>query len=135
MQKTRRYGLDFCGYHYLQFLISYNLYLLKERRKPFQLTYKDLYPFIVVVTLFLGFFKLTLFYWFLPQATIQFGLLKIHGYGEHSKRRGRIENCTFNHKVGFLKRFLIYPLNSNLHLEQHLQPLLTRFQLAPQDSQ
>lgn len=129
--------LDVCGYHYFQFFFSYNLYLLREMRKAGALRPArgewlavglTLAPALaLVLPLHAG--KMMLFYWLLPQPTFMFLFLKLQGYGEHTARARRIEDCTFSHELGLGARFFIYPLNSDLHLEHHLYPSVPWYRL------
>lgn len=129
--------LDLCGFHFVQFSLSYNFYLWKEWRsgKLAGLHRSEIWAITLVLLLFLGaIFRFgvgnVLFYWFLPQATILFLLLKIQGYGEHSARGGSIEDSTNSYHASWLIRFFVYPLNANLHREHHLAAYKPWFELA-----
>jgi fatty acid desaturase len=129
--------LDACGYHYFQFFFSYHFYLVQEvraKRMP-GLALRDWLLLIGSLSVSLGgiawahgLLKLV-FYWLLPQPTFLFLFLKLQGYGEHTQRATRIEDCTLSHELGLLTRFFIYPLNSELHLEHHLYPSVPWYRL------
>lgn len=130
--------LDFFGFHYLQFFFSYNRYLYQEvRAKRMRgLSIRDYLLLIGVFAAGLGLFcreqqglYLFTFYWILPQLTFMFLFLKLQGYGEHTQRKLRIEDCTLTHELGPLTRFFIFPLNSDLHLEHHLYPSVPWYRL------
>jgi len=129
--------LDFCGYHYLQFFFSYNLYLFKETRqlRMAPLSRQEItFCALTIATLLLAVFYLNLgfeifFYWFLPQFTILFLFLKLHGYGEHAKRGASIQDSTYAHELNPFIKFFIYPLNSDYHLEHHLDASIPWYQL------
>lgn len=129
-QKIKMWTLDFCGYHYFQFIFAYNYYLLTSKNKRLRLKWPNYIALIVVVLSAVLMHKYFLLYWLLPQSTLQFGFLKLQGYGEHSKRKGGIEDCTYNQRPGLIRRFFIYPLNSHLHLTHHLHPNLAWFELG-----
>lgn len=130
--------LDFCGYHYFQFFFSYNRYLVKETRAgrmpPLSKQEWLLCALITMLFILLAIkfgFEL-IFYWFLPQATILFFFLKLHGYGEHSKRSHTIEESTYAHQLNPFIKFFLYPFNSDYHLEHHLDPSIPWFKLRAQ---
>jgi fatty acid desaturase len=129
--------IDFSGYHYFQFLFSYNRYLIDETRRGrlAGLSTQEWFALgivgcvgLIAVFYFHALFIL-FFYWILPQPTFLFLFLKLQGYGEHSKRQTTIEDCTYTHELGWLARFFIYPLNSDLHLEHHLYPSVPWYRL------
>jgi fatty acid desaturase len=129
--------LDFCGHHYFQFFFAYNFYLVQEvraKRMP-GLASRDWLLLTGALAMSLGLvasshgFFLLAFYWLLPQPTFLFFFLKLQGYGEHTRRSTRIEDCTLSHDLGPLARFFIYPLNSELHLEHHLYPSVPWYRL------
>ena len=135
--------LDISGYHYFQFFISYNRYLIQQTKAGHMaklstqewllitLTAAILLAAVFHFNLLFGIF----FYWLLPQPTLLFFFLKLQGYGEHSKRTATVEGCTFTHDLGVMTRFFIYPLNSDLHLEHHLNPSLPWYCLRQARSQ
>lgn len=140
-KKTRRglakmLFLDFCGYHYFQFFVSYNRYLYHESRagrieKMSQYEWISCLLVAIIVIVLIVFdtsFELV-FYWFLPQFTFLFLFLKLQGYGEHGERSVNAEQSTYFHEFGWLTRFFIYPLNSHLHLEHHLYPSVPWYRL------
>lgn len=128
--------MDLSGINYLRFFISFQKYLYTEVEKesPLRLTPSELRRAVLVYLIFAVMIGMTggrlLFYWFLPQATFLFFFLKLQGYGEHSLRTDKIETCTHAPRAGFIKKFFIYPLNSNLHLQHHLAPQLKWFELS-----
>ncbi|MFL5814789.1 MAG: fatty acid desaturase family protein [Bdellovibrionia bacterium] len=129
--------LDLCGYHYFQFFFAYNSYLVQEvRAKRMRgLASRDWLLLSGALAMGIGFilstngFFLLAFYWFLPQPTFLFLFLKLQGYGEHTQRSTRVEDCTLTHELGLPARFFIYPLNSDLHLEHHLYPSVPWYRL------
>jgi fatty acid desaturase len=129
--------LDLCGYHYFQFFFSYNRYLFEEMRAKRMpgMTFRDLFVLVGVASVGLAFislahgFYLLLFYWILPQVSFLFLFLKLQGYGEHTQRTSKTEECTLTHRLGPMTRFFIYPLNSDLHLEHHLHPSVPWYRL------
>ena len=129
--------LDLSGYHYFQFFFSYNRYILQEtmaRRMPgFKLRECLILIGVALIVACLITFEhglfLLAFYWILPQPTFLFFFLKLQGYGEHTKRAESVEACTLTHDFGFIVRFFIYPLNSDLHLEHHIYPSVPWYRL------
>lgn len=116
---------DLCGYHFLQFSISFWNYLLKEGKKISILRLSRtqvLSITLVLLILTLCRWETILIYWFLPQATFLFCFMKIHGLKEHSARSHTVESCTFDRKINIFERFFISPLNSHLHLSHHKRP-------------
>jgi len=129
--------LDLCGYHYFQFFGGYQLYLVRETRagRLAPLSHAEwralgatLLAGLIVWTLPHGSFYLA-FYWLLPQFTFMFFFLKLQGYGEHTERHGDVVECTHNHRLNWITRFFIYPLNSELHQAHHLNPGLPWYRL------
>lgn len=132
MALARMLFLDLCGYHFLQFLVSYGRYLHGEIRAGRMQGYSVRDRFLTValwglalgLAARLGALDDLLFYWILPQATLLFAFLKLQGYGEHLGMQ------TLTHDLGPFSKFFIYPLNSHLHLEHHLQPGIPWYRLG-----
>jgi fatty acid desaturase len=129
--------LDLSGYHFFQFLFSYQRFVFGEiRARRLPAIAGDEWMAASVVTVFFAFVlllphggRIFAAYWLLPQATFLFFFLKLQGYGEHRARGATIEASTFGHDRGCLVRFFIYPLNSDRHLVHHLYPNVPWYRL------
>lgn len=116
---------DLIGINYLQFMFSYNRYLWKNRKSSAMPigSIAEYLAIAIVMTIFCTIsIKVLAVYWLVPQVTLLFFYMKIHGLGEHSPRTNAIETCTYNRKINFIEKFFISPLNSHLHLEHHKKP-------------
>ena len=123
--------LDLAGVHFVVFVRD-TLRFLNAQREAGRLegtTPRDLALYVLVwggvgaPAVVFGFWRELLLLWVLPQATLLFFLLKLHGYGEHTGATGPTEfERTWVHVFHPLVDFFIYPINSGFHLEHHLFP-------------
>ena len=126
---------DASGFHYFGYFFSYYRYVLQEAsagRIPRMASQTKMALFVFGLSLlFLAnkFGAIYFYYWLAPQATVFFLLTKLAGYAEHTGKPGPIFESTYAHRFHFWSRLLVYPLNSDLHLEHHLAPQLPWFSL------
>lgn len=130
--------LDLCGYHFFQFFLSYQRYLIGEMRanRIAPPTRDERLGVLIVATAIVLFCVAVpngivhlLFYWVLPQVTLMFLFLKIQGYGEHTARTPSVAECTLSHESNWIVRFFIYPLNADRHREHHAYPTVPWYRL------
>ncbi|MBM3268126.1 MAG: fatty acid desaturase [Candidatus Sericytochromatia bacterium] len=78
-----------------------------------------------------GFWPELLVFWVLPQPTVMFFFLKIHGYGEHTGASGPTEfERTWIHETHPVEDYFIAPIYSGYHLEHHLFPRVPWYHMA-----
>jgi fatty acid desaturase len=78
---------------------------------------------VVAAAVVFDFWRELLVFWVLPQATLVYLFLKLHGYGEHTGATGPTEfERTWVHDFNPVTNFFVYPIASGYHLEHHLFP-------------
>jgi fatty acid desaturase len=130
---------DFSGINVIRYLVTFNIFVAKQIQKRTSnrlsgselLTGVLLYGTVAAGCVVFNGWSVLFWYWVLPLGTMTFGLLKLHGYGEHTGAFGPGETeRTWVHEYGFLAKFFIYPLNTHLHLEHHLYAGIPWYRLA-----
>jgi fatty acid desaturase len=124
-QLIRNTVFDLSGFHFLQFHAAS---LLDDARSG------NLWPNIRVATWHMGFLLITglkLYFlgWLLPMATVKFCLSKLQGLSEHIIYQRPSHQFGHTVAVGPITKFILFPLNANLHLIHHLEPNLPWFSL------
>lgn len=123
--------LDFSGPHAVQFGLDLTAWL-KEQQIAGRLKPPDardialslvMWGGVIAGAFYFGFWPELLVFWVLPQLTLTFFFLKIHGYGEHTGATGPTEfERTWIHACLPIEDFFVAPIWSGYHLEHHLFP-------------
>lgn len=123
--------LDVCGWHALAFGTAFRKWIAGQQAagRVNGVKIRDVALFAALwggslyASWRLGFWPELLVFWVLPQLTFMFGLLKIHGYGEHTGATGPTEfERTWIHQTHPVEDFFLAPIWSGYHLEHHFFP-------------
>jgi fatty acid desaturase len=130
VQTLRQAFLDLSGYHWLQFFFAFLFSLELDahfftRNDRSSIAVFALLPLLLLIP---GFGSGVLWFWLIPQITITFYFAKRRGFREHNKRVDSLDACTNNVNGNILERFFLFPLNSDQHLDHHLNPQLRWFE-------
>jgi fatty acid desaturase len=130
---------DVAGIHAARFVRDLNAWLAEQRAagrvKDFEARDYGLilgiWAPVLAASWYFGFWPELLVFWILPQPTIMFFFLKVHGYGEHTGASGPTEfERTWIHYAHPLEDFFIAPIWSGYHLEHHLFPRVPWYHMA-----
>ncbi|MEB3187583.1 MAG: fatty acid desaturase [bacterium] len=129
---------DVSGIGAIRFLLSQNRYLAEQRRqgklkaveRHEMLLMAIAIPLVGLAVRF-DFWRELLVLWALPQFTLTFLFLKLHGYGEHTGATGPTEyERTWVHAFTPVTDFFLYPIYSGYHLEHHFFPRVPWYHMA-----
>lgn len=130
---------DLLGLSAARFIVTQNRYLVEQRKegklKPVEahevLLNLLLWGSLGVFAWRFGFWREVVILWLLPQVTVMFLFLKLHGYGEHTGATGPTEfERTWVHAFNPVTDFFIYPIYSGYHLEHHFFPRVPWYHMA-----
>ncbi len=130
---------DLVGINALKFAHDFGVWIQEQQRagrvRGFStrdgLLYLLVWGVPVALAVKLGFWHQLLVFWVLPQLTLTYFFLKIHGYGEHTGASGPTEfERTWVHATHPVEDFFFAPIYSGYHLEHHLFPRVPWYHMA-----
>ena len=118
VQFAGTFMLDLSGFHFMQF--SFRSMIDDINEEGYGPTLK-IFGWHGIVAYFVG-FEIYAVGWLLPMMTIKFTLSKIQGYSEHIIYQRPTAASGHTVSASPFLRFILFPLNSHLHVVHHLEP-------------